>query len=65
MAKRGGREVAFVVGDDGTVTSVEVKKGATAGAMVEVLNPEDFQGKRVVAEGMLLLNVGDAVVPVE
>ncbi len=65
VAKRGGREVAFVVGDDGTVTSVEVKKGATAGAMVEVLNPEDFQGKRVVAEGMLLLNVGDVVVPVE
>lgn len=65
VAKRGGREVAFVVGDDGTVASVEVKKGATAGAMVEVLNPEAFQGKRVVAEGMLLLNVGDAVVPVE
>ena len=65
VAKRGGREVAFVVADDGTVASVEAKKGATAGAMVEVLNPEAFQGKRVVAEGMLLLNVGDAVVPVE
>ena len=52
----------YLIGETLVETS---QKGATAGAMVEVLNPEDFQGKRVVAEGMLLLNVGDVVVPVE
>ncbi len=65
VARRGGREVAFVVGDGGAVEAVEVRRGASAGGMVEILNPEAFQGRRVVAEGMLLLNVGDAVVPVE
>ena len=65
VALRGGREVAFVVGEGGEIASVEVRKGATAGAMVEVLNPEAFEGKRVVAEGMLLLNPGDVVKAVE
>ena len=65
VARRGGREVAFVVGADGTVAAVEAKTGARAGGLVEILNPEAFEGKRVVAEGMLLLNPGDAVVPVE
>ncbi len=65
VARRGGREVAFVVGTDGTVAAVEAKTGARAGGLVEILNPEAFEGKRVVAEGMLLLNPGDAVVPVE
>lgn len=65
VALRGGREVAFVVGDDGVVAAVEAKRGASAGGMVEILNPEAFEGKRVVAEGMLLLNPGDAVQAVE
>lgn len=65
VALRGGREVAFVVGDDGVVAAVEAKRGASADGMVEILNPEAFEGKRVVAEGMLLLNPGDAVQAVE
>lgn len=61
VAPRGGREVAFAVDAEGTVGAIEAKRGATAGGMVEILNPEAFEGAQVVAEGMLLLNLGDRV----
>lgn len=62
---RGGKHVAFVVSPEGTVTAVDVRKGATAEGLVEVLNPEALKGAKVVSEGMLLLNPGDAVKAVE
>lgn len=65
VALRGGRNVAFAVADDGTVVGIPAKTGVTNGTQVEILNPEAFAGKRVVAEGMLLLNPGDTVKAVE
>lgn len=62
---RDGKPTVFVVGPDDTVAAVEVRKGATAGDIVEILNPEALKGARVVSEGMLLLNPGDAVKAVE
>ncbi len=62
---RGGKSVAFVVTPEGTVSAVEVRKGATSEGTVEILNPEALKGAKVVSEGMLLLNPGDRVKAVE
>ncbi len=61
VAPRGGREVAFAVDAGGTVGAIEAKRGATAGGIVEILNPEAFEGAQVGAEGTLLLTLGARV----
>lgn len=62
---RGGKTVAFTVDANDTVVAVEVQTGATFNGMVEVKNPEALAAAKVVREGMLLLNPGDAVKPVQ
>lgn len=58
---RGGKTVVFVVTTEGIVSDVEVRKGASAHGMTEILNPEALSNAQIVSEGMLLLNPGDAV----
>ena len=58
---RDGKTVVFVVTTEGTVSAVEVRKGASAHGMTEILNPEALGNAQIVSEGMLLLNPGDAV----
>ena len=55
---RGGRETVFVV-EDGVVKAVPVTAGVTDGGWREVRGVAE--GARVVVEGMLLVNEGDAV----
>ncbi len=61
---RGGENVVFVV-KDGTVAQIPVKTGFHSGGRVEILNPEALKDARIVKDGMLLLNPGDAVIPVD
>lgn len=60
---RGGKFVAFVV-KAGEVAEIPVERGMTTPDFVEVRNAQDFAGLEIVKEGMLLLNVGDQVIPV-
>lgn len=62
---RGGKKVAFTVDANSTVKAVEVKTGTTFNGMVEVLNPEALRSATIIRDGMLLLNPGDAVKPVQ
>ncbi len=55
---RGGKSTVFVVAE-GVVKSVEVKAGITDGGWREVHGVPD--GAKVIVEGMLLVNEGDAV----
>lgn len=62
---RNGQRVVFIVDEAGVVQATPITCGATAGAYIEVLNPEVLTSAKIVSEGMLLLNPGDQVKAVE
>jgi hypothetical protein len=49
----------------GVVEAVAVQKGATAQGLTEIKDAAALKGAAIVREGMLLLNPGDVVKPVQ
>lgn len=60
LAFRGGTWVVFAV-EDGRAVSHDVRRGTECNGRVEIADPGALAGKDVVANGILLLNEGDAV----
>ena len=60
LAFRGGRWVVFAV-EGGRVVSHDVRRGAECNGRVEIADPGALAERDVVANGILLLNEGDAV----
>lgn len=60
LAFRGEKWVVFAV-ENGRAVSHVVQRGTEYAGRVEVGNPDAIAGKNIVADGILLLNEGDAV----
>ena len=58
-------QTVYVVNAAGVVEAVAVQKGATAQGLTEIKDAAALKGAAIVREGMLLLNPGDVVKPVQ
>lgn len=65
VALREGVQTVYVVNAAGVVEAVAVQKGATAQGLTEIKDAAALKGAAIVREGMLLLNPGDVVKPVQ